>query len=82
MPPNKDPADHEYDADRQIAREFAITRMVQEADKARLLGHLDVARARLSGALALDPQNPGGFAAHRRPGEALTRRRSLPRTQR
>ena len=54
----KDPADHEYDADRQIAREFAITRMVQEADKARLLGHLDVARARLSGALALDPQNP------------------------
>ena len=54
----KDPADHEYEADRQIAREFAITRMVQEADKARLLGHLDVARARLSGALALDPQNP------------------------
>ncbi len=54
----KDPEDNEYDADRQIAREFAITRMVQEADKARLLGHLDVARARLSGALALDPQNP------------------------
>jgi general secretion pathway protein D len=54
----QDPANHEYDTDRQIAREFGITRMVQEADKARLRGQLGVAQARLSEALALDPKNP------------------------
>jgi general secretion pathway protein D len=54
----QDPANHDYDTDRQIAREFGITRMVQEADKARLRGQLGVARARLSEALAQDPKNP------------------------
>jgi general secretion pathway protein D len=53
----QDPANPEYDIDRQIAREFEINRMVQQAGKARMQGQFAVARARLSEALALDPQN-------------------------
>jgi general secretion pathway protein D len=53
----QDPANPEYDIDRQIAREFEINRMVQQAGKARMQGQFAVAKARLSEALALDPQN-------------------------
>ncbi len=53
-----DPANREYRADYEIARAHGITDLIQSADKARILGHFDVARAKLAQALALDPKNP------------------------
>ena len=35
-----------------------VTKLIQDADKARLQGHPEVARAKLAQALALDPKNP------------------------
>jgi general secretion pathway protein D len=52
-----DPSNHDYALDWQIARQHSITKLVQDADKARLLGHNDVARAKLAEALTLDPKN-------------------------
>ena len=52
-----DPSNSEYAADWQIARQHSVTRLVQDADKARLTGHPDQARAKLAEALALDPKN-------------------------
>ncbi len=52
-----DPSNHDYALDWQIARQHSVTKLVQDADKARLLGHSDVARAKLTEALALDPKN-------------------------
>src|ERR1700678_2641910 len=43
-----DPSNHDYALDWQIARQHSITKLVQDADKARLLGHNDVARAKLA----------------------------------
>ncbi len=53
-----DPSNREYAFDLQIARQHGITRLIQDADKARLTGHPDVARVKLAEALALDPKNP------------------------
>ena len=53
-----DPTNHEYAVDEQIAQQHSVTRLIQDADKARLLGQPDVARAKLAQALALDPKNP------------------------
>jgi general secretion pathway protein D len=53
-----DPSNPDYSFDFQIARQHVITRLVQDADKARLLGHPEVARAKLAEAMALDPKNP------------------------
>jgi general secretion pathway protein D len=53
-----DPSNPEYSFDFQIARQHVITRLVQDADKARMLGQPEVARAKLAEALALDPKNP------------------------
>ena len=52
-----DPSNHDYALDLQIARQHSVTKLVQDADKARLLGHNEVARAKLAQALALDPKN-------------------------
>src|ERR1700739_1898218 len=52
-----DPSNHNYALDLQIARQHGVTKLVQDADKARLLGQNDVARAKLAEALALDPKN-------------------------
>ncbi len=52
-----DPSSREYATDVQIAHQHGITKLVQDADKARILGHPDVARAKLAEALALDPKN-------------------------
>ncbi len=52
-----DPSNHDYALDWQIARQHSVTKLVQDADKARLLGHSDVARAKLAEALTLDPKN-------------------------
>jgi tetratricopeptide (TPR) repeat protein len=53
-----DPSNRDYDLDLQIARQHGVTKLVQDADKARILGQPEVARAKLSQALALDPKNP------------------------
>jgi general secretion pathway protein D len=52
-----DPSNREYALDLQIANQHRVTKLVQDADKARLTGQPDVARAKLAEALALDPQN-------------------------
>jgi hypothetical protein len=52
-----DPGNPNYAADLQIARAHRVTKLVQEADVARLVGHPDVARANLAQAQALDPKN-------------------------
>src|ERR1700733_16292908 len=52
-----DPSNHDYPLDLQIARQHSVTKLVQDADKARILGHNEVARAKLAQALALDPKN-------------------------
>ena len=52
-----DPSNHDYALDLQIARQHSVTKLVQDADKARLQGHNEVARAKLAQALALDPKN-------------------------
>src|SRR5271169_3633552 len=51
-----DPSNHNYDVDLQIARQHSVTKLLQDADKARLLGQNEVARAKLSQALVLDPK--------------------------
>jgi len=53
-----DPSNRDYDLDLQIARQHGVTKLVQDADKARILGQPDVARAKLALALTLDPKNP------------------------
>jgi len=53
-----DPSNRDYGLDLQIARQHGVTKLVQDADKARILGQPEVARAKLAQALALDPKNP------------------------
>jgi type II secretory pathway component GspD/PulD (secretin) len=53
-----DPSNPDYAFDLQIARQHSVTKLVQDADKARLMGQPEVARAKLAEALALDPKNP------------------------
>jgi general secretion pathway protein D len=53
-----DPSNRQYSVDLQIARQHRVTKLVQEADKARLMGQPEVARAKLAEAMALDPKNP------------------------
>jgi general secretion pathway protein D len=53
-----DPSNRQYDLDLQIAQQHGVTKLVQDADKARILGQPDVARTKLAQALALDPKNP------------------------
>ena len=52
-----DPSNHDYAVDWQIARQHSVTKLIQDADKARQLGQNDVARAKLAEALTLDPKN-------------------------
>jgi general secretion pathway protein D len=53
-----DPSDRDYALDWEIARQHLISKLIQDADKARLMGHPELARAKLAEALALDPKNP------------------------
>jgi general secretion pathway protein D len=53
-----DPGNRDYDFDYQIARQHVITKLIQDADKARIASQPAVARAKLAEALALDPKNP------------------------
>ena len=52
------PGNADYAAAAAIARAHLVTELVQQADKARILGQNDIARARLAEGLALDPKNP------------------------
>jgi general secretion pathway protein D len=52
-----DPSNRDYALDLQVATQHRVTKLVQDADKARLMGQPDVARAKLTEALALDPKN-------------------------
>ena len=53
-----DPSNRQYSADLQIAQQNRVAKLVQDADKARIMGQPEVARAKLATALALDPKNP------------------------
>jgi type II secretory pathway component GspD/PulD (secretin) len=53
-----DPSNRDYALDLQVASQHRVTKLVQDADKARIMGQPDVARAKLAEALALDPKNP------------------------
>jgi general secretion pathway protein D len=53
-----DPSNRDYALDLQVASQHRVTKLVQDADKARILGQPDVARAKLAEALAQDPKNP------------------------
>jgi general secretion pathway protein D len=52
-----DPSNYDYALDLQIARQHSVTKLIQDADKARQQGQNEVARAKLTQALALDPRN-------------------------
>jgi general secretion pathway protein D len=52
-----DPTNQDYVFDLQIARQHSVTKLVEDADKARLTGQPEAARADLAKALALDPKN-------------------------
>jgi general secretion pathway protein D len=53
-----DPSNHEYALDWQIARQHSVTKLIQDADKAKITGHPEIARAKLAQALEMDPKNP------------------------
>jgi general secretion pathway protein D len=53
-----DPTNREYPVDHEIARQHAITALIQSADKERILGYPAIAREKLAQAMALDPKNP------------------------
>jgi general secretion pathway protein D len=53
-----DPSNRDYALDLQVASQHLVNKLMQDADKARIMGQPDVARAKLAEALALDPKNP------------------------
>ncbi len=53
-----DPANAQYQAAKALLLSHHITQLIQDADKARMFGHLDQARADLLLAYHLDPKNP------------------------
>lgn len=52
-----DPNNLRYTAATEIGKQYLVTELVQEAEKAKLLGHIDESHAKLTEALKLDPQN-------------------------
>src|SRR3984885_12308847 len=52
-----DPTNHDYTLDLEIARQHSVTKLIQDANKAKMTGHPEVARAKLAEALTLDPKN-------------------------
>lgn len=53
-----DPGNPKYGMSEDIARQHRVTELVQQADKARILGHFDEARAKITEAYHLDPRDP------------------------
>jgi hypothetical protein len=54
-----DPGNVDYSTAEQIARANLVTQLLQESDKAKVLGNDDEASAKLLEAATLDPSNPG-----------------------
>lgn len=52
-----DPANRSFQAALEVAKEHAIRDLLQQADKDRIEGHFDDARARLTEAQRIDPDN-------------------------
>ena len=52
-----DPGNPKYGISADIARQHRVTELVQQADKARIQGHLDEARAKIAEAYRIDPQD-------------------------
>jgi hypothetical protein len=53
-----DPTNEDYKNAVVIAKAHFVTDLIQQAEKARILGHNDIVHARLAEALAVDPTNP------------------------
>lgn len=53
-----DPGNRNYSISAEIGRQHLATQLIQEADKAKLLGHKDQWRAKIRQAYLLDPRNP------------------------
>jgi hypothetical protein len=53
-----DPTNTDYRNAAAVAKAHFVTDLIQQAEKARILGKNDVARARLAEALEVDPTNP------------------------
>jgi general secretion pathway protein D len=53
-----DPGNPKYGMSEEIARQHWVTELVQQADKARILGHSDEARAKIAEAYRIDPRDP------------------------
>ncbi len=53
-----DPSNDDYRNAVEVAKSHFVTDLVQQAEKARIVGKIDVSRARLAEALELDPKNP------------------------
>ena len=53
-----DPTNTDYKNAVVVAKAHFVTDLIQQAEKARILGKNDVTRARLAEALELDPANP------------------------
>ncbi|MBV8672836.1 MAG: hypothetical protein JOZ33_05335 [Acidobacteriaceae bacterium] len=51
------PNNERYSAAREIARQHQVTALIQAADKAKLLGHMDEQQSDLRQAFLLDPKN-------------------------
>lgn len=55
---NLDPNNRRYGLAQEIARQHLVSGLVQQADKAKILGHLDQSRADIAEAMKIDPRNP------------------------
>ena len=53
-----DPDRKDYGTAFEIAKSHRVTDLVQDADKARILGQAEIARAKIRQAMELDPKNP------------------------
>lgn len=53
-----DPAEKRYALSEQIARQDVVSDLVQQAEKARILGHFDEAHADIAEAYRIDPSDP------------------------
>lgn len=53
-----DPGNPKYGMSEDIARQHWVTELVQQAEKSRILGHFEEARAKIAEAYRIDPEDP------------------------
>ncbi len=53
-----DPDNRQYSLSEEVARQKLIADLIQQADKAKIMGHLEDSRAKIGEANRLDPHNP------------------------